>query len=107
LFCIEFAALRSGKITHHCPKLLDGMGTDWGRAVGIVWHAMNSLWMRVAMSFLTGAFTCPPAKAESVLESLFGFGAAASKSERVLSKRVKAQSEWHTRRPAAPGEDYS
>jgi len=50
------------------------------------------------MSFLTGAFTCPPAKAESFLESLFGFGAAAPKSVRDLSKPAKAQSGWHGRR---------
>jgi hypothetical protein len=61
--------------------------------------------MRVAMSFLTGAFTCPPAKAESFLESLYGFGAAAPKPERVLSERAKAQSRWHA--PARPVSSYS
>lgn len=48
----------------------------------IIWHTMNTLWWRVAMSFLAGSFLCPPAKAQGFFESLFGFGAAQPKVER-------------------------
>ncbi len=43
----------------------------------IIWHSMNTLWWRVAMSFLAGSFLCPPAKAQGFFESLFGMGQAA------------------------------
>jgi hypothetical protein len=60
--------------------------------VGIVWQSMSSLWVRAVMSFLTGAFACPPAKAQSIFETLFGFGASAPKVERASPKRIRVHS---------------
>jgi len=74
---------------------------EWGRDVGIVWQIMNSLWWRVAMSFLAGSFTCPQAKAESFFESLFGLGSSKPKVERAAPKpgarmgtKAQSYSEW-------------
>lgn len=48
----------------------------------IIFYSMNTLWWRVAMSFLAGSFLCPQAQAQGFFESLFGFGAAKPKIER-------------------------
>lgn len=73
--------------------------------MGILWQVMNSLWWRVAMSFLAGSITCPPAKAESFFEALFGLGSTKPKAERealVSGARMgtKAQpfSQWKAER---------
>ncbi len=73
--------------------------------MGIIWQCMNSLWWRVAMSFLAGSFTCPPAKAETFFEALFGLGSSKPKVAREASKSgarmgTKAQtfSEWKAER---------
>lgn len=88
----------------------------WGRSVGIVWQAMNSLWWRVATSFLAGSFLCPPANAQSFFETLFGFGAQKPKAERAAPKTgvrmgTKAQpySVWRAERfqsTAPDGDGY-
>ena len=69
--------------------------------MGIVWQIMNSLWWRVAMSFLAGSFTCPQSKAESFFESLFGLGSSMPKVERAAPKpgarmgtKAQSYSEW-------------
>ena len=60
--------------------------------MGIVWQSRNSLWVRAVMSFLTGAFACPQAKAQSIFETLFGFGATAPKVEPATPRRARPQS---------------
>lgn len=68
---------------------------------------MNSLVVRALMSFLTGAFACPPAKAQSIFETLFGFGTAAPKSERASPKRMRAQSQptWRVNGRYSPADE--
>lgn len=76
----------------HLPNGVDravgGSGSfeDGVDGVGIVWQIMNSLWWRVAMSFLAGSFTCPQAKADSFFETLFGLGGSKPKVERVMPR---------------------
>ena len=83
------------------PEHLWGRGCD----VGIVWQIMNSLWWRVAMSFLAGSFTCPQAKAELFFETLFGFGTSKPKVERAtprpgarMGTKSQSYSEWKAER---------
>lgn len=78
---------------------------EWGRDVGIVWQIMNSLWWRVAMSFLAGSFTCPQAKAESFFEALFGLASPKPKVEHAMprlgarnSTKAQSYSEWKAER---------
>ncbi|MGZ8408852.1 MAG: DUF2865 domain-containing protein [Hyphomicrobium sp.] len=66
---------------------------------------MNSLWWRVAMSFLAGSFTCPQAKADSFFETLFGLGSSKPKVERATPKpgarmgtKAQSYSEWKAER---------
>ncbi|MBY0224336.1 MAG: DUF2865 domain-containing protein [Hyphomicrobium sp.] len=73
--------------------------------MGIVWQLMNSLWWRVAMSFLAGSFTCPQAKAESFFEALFGLGSSKPKVERAtprpgarMGTKAQSYSEWKAER---------
>jgi hypothetical protein len=73
--------------------------------VGIVWQLMNSLWWRVAMSFLAGSFTCPQAKAESFFEALFGLGSSKPKVERAtprpgarMGTKAQPYSQWKAER---------
>lgn len=86
----------------------------WGRGrdVGIVWQIMNSLWWRVAMSFLAGSFSCPQAKADSFFETLFGLGSSKSKVERATPKpgarmgtKAQSYSEWKAERFQATPEE--
>jgi hypothetical protein len=71
--------------------------------VGFVWQTMNSLWWRVAMSFLAGSFTCPQAKADSFFETLFGLGASKPKVERIprpgarIRTKSQSYSEWNAK----------
>ncbi len=72
----------------------------------IIWHTMNTLWWRVAMSFLAGSFLCPPAKAQGFFESLFGMGSAAKpKVERAMPRpgvrmgtKPQSFSDWEAER---------
>lgn len=73
--------------------------------MGIAWQLYNSLWLRVVMSFLAGSFACPPAKAQSFFETVFGIGAAKPKAERVVRKpgarmgrKPQTYSEWKAER---------
>ncbi len=87
-----------------------------GRCVDFVWHTMNTLWWRVVMSFLAGSFLCPPAKAQSFFESLFGIGGGQPKAERAVPKagvrmgtRAQSFSDWKAERfqsSPADGDGY-
>jgi hypothetical protein len=90
-----------------CVDRLCAVRASWGRGrdVGIVWQIMNSLWWRVAMSFLAGSFTCPQAKADSFFETLFGLGSSKPKVERATPKpsarmgtKAQSYSEWKAER---------
>lgn len=57
------------------------------------------------MSFVAGSFTCPPAKAESFFEALFGLGSTKPKAERNVQKsgarmgtKPQNYSEWKAER---------
>ena len=72
----------------------------------IILTTMNTLWWRVAMSFLAGSFLCPQAQAQGFFESLFGIGSAAKpKVERVVPRpgarmglKPQSFSDWQAER---------
>ncbi len=81
--------------------------------MGIAWLNWNSLWWRVAMSFLVGMFSCPPANAQTLFETLFGFGSSKPKAEKVQRYRTQAKPQsyrdWaaeHSQGSPADGADY-
>ena len=81
--------------------------------MGIVWQNWNSLWWRVAMSFLVGMVSCPPANAQTLFEALFGFGSSKPKTEKVQRSRTRDNSQsyrdWaaeHSQSSPADGADY-
>jgi hypothetical protein len=81
--------------------------------VGIVWQNWNSLWWRVAMSFLVGMVSCPPANAQTLFEALFGFGSLKHKAEKAQRPRVRAKQQsyrdWsaeHSQSSPADRDDY-
>ncbi len=77
--------------------------------MGLVWQNWNSLWWRVAMSFLVGMFSCPPANAQTLFETLFGFGSSKPKAEKMQRSRtrIKLQSyrDWAAEHsPSSPAD---
>ena len=50
---------------------------------------VRTLWWRLAAGVLASIFACPPAKAQSLFETLFGFGSAKPAAERSQRPKVR------------------
>lgn len=58
---------------------------------------VRTLWWRMAAGILASIFACPPAKAQSLFETLFGFGVAKPAAERSARPKIRSGSRMGTK----------